>query len=881
MQVSNNPLLIEDASGTAASEVASGSILRRNLKVKNIGGAEEAALNFWLETSDSKSEPLLSWYVFDPTPPLRVRQGETSTVTLSFEVPAQARPDLYNYTVVFESAQYVGNFRRSLQLQVTSLQQDAELEAVPGFILEPATTSARPHLLPAGEIFKVVVQVENRSKLTDRFYLTCRELTKAWFTCQYPESAVESFGAVQATDGLQLNPKGKGEITLLIHPPPHTLAGNYFPTLQLTSRNNKSLTLLDVVYFQILPDDRLADLTLNPLLRRIPAEPGRFELRLRNQGNIHRHLIIRVSDQEQLFSYVLQTARVAIAPDQSAQIDLIAKPRKWWKRSLRGKDREFQFDVELSNAANAADSTLLETTYQPQLPSLPQGTIVWQSRPWWQVWLPLALFLALIGAIAFLLWPRSTPPPTVLAFDPSPTQTDPPRPEYQEGKQNQIPVRLDWKISHLEQISRVVVIRSAQGIETYRKSYFFNRAEDNDQSIPLHLQPQNNNQPQNDNQSQNNNQSQDGNNFCESTQEALDPPRLKLTLGTYPLLGLKLPYPYISRTSGNTEVLVCKGIYTPTQKAGDYTFQIQVFPIAPAEKPAPQTPMDTRTTDTVTVKAADNPEIIDFAATQMIYQEVGRTFGVASAGNSPPASDTSGNIRLNWSIANPNRVLALKLISVAPDGSAQGELKQYSLSNGTLPPDLASFCRLEPNLTCRNVPTAAQRPGGYVFKLVVVVRQEQGTTEITKDTLPITIKPRPIRITSFKVNDIEAAKQPRQVYLRSPWEDAFNINITWAIEAGADLQIELSPAPGRVDLVQSSLSYTLSVPGTETITLKATNSFGDQQSQSIVIQTIQVQLPTQPVPVPGAPPSGQVNGAVPLPSDPNQLPAIEAPPQPN
>jgi len=176
------------------------------------------------------------------------------------------------------------------------------------------------------------------------------------------------------------------------------------------------------------------------------------------------------------------------------------------------------------------------------------------------------------------------------------------------------------------------------------------------------------------------------------------------------------------------------------------------------------------------------------------------------------------------------------------------------------------------------VPTDAKQPGDYIFKLVAVVKQEQGTTEITRSTEPIKIKPKPLKILSFKINGQEAANKPKHVYLLNEQGDTVEVVLSWIVEGGADIQVELSPSPGRV-AARGTLNYTLSPPSTETITLKVSNKSGNQQSQSAVIQTITPQASTQLPALP--PPPSSRESVMPAPSNQNQLSPVELPPQPN
>lgn len=858
MQVSHNSLLIEDRSVVAENRVRRGAIFRRDFTIKNVGDAEEAAVNFWLETSEQKSEPLLSWYSFNPTPPLRIKQGEPYRIVLSFEVPQQTLPDIYNYVIVFEAAQYPGkSFRRPLQLQVIPAEQDIELDSDPSFALEPITTSAKPYQLAVGDSLKITVKVENRSKLVDRFYINCPELDKDWFTIEYPESAIEGVGIIQESDGLPLNPKSKGEITLLLHPPQYTPAGNYFPTIQLTSKNKEDVILLDIVYLQVLPDERL-NAKLYPALRQVPEEPGEFELELTNLGNIKRRITIRASDPKKLFTYTPDPFIVGLDPGFTEPVRLKAEPNKWWRRPFRGKGLEIPFDVELTNTH---DPLRPEPSYNPALlETLPQATIVWQARPWWVWLLPLLLLIGAIGIIALLLWanrPRPPVTPQVLELRATPKKdsTGKPLTEYQAGDGEQI--RLDWKVSHFDQIGKITIVQLEKGVEIARKSHFFNIDKPEFiEGIPIHFR-----------------QDTSEGNSCKQTKETVTirTNRSQNRFSSW----WQFPFNQSNKeTTKELAVLACQGVITTAKLAGDYTFQIQVFQKNQQGTSDSEEPIATRTTDTIAIKPALEPQVINFAATRSIYQEQPRS--IPNRAPSPPSANNPGVIRLNWTIANASRIQALKLESLSPDGSVQGEATSYFIRNGILPTTLEDFCNFDEKstLTCQNVPTNARKPGDYIFKLTVVVRQEQEIKEVTKNTEPVKIQARALRIASFKVNGQEARQKPKHVYVLSERGETVDIALSWTVQGGEDVVVELLPSPGLVP-ISGSMNYSISPPSSETITLKVSNQSGAQKNQSVVIQTMEA---PQPSPQPIQPPSTTQNEQS-SPSDSTQLSPIELPPQ--
>ena len=554
-QIANNPLVIEDFPAEP-NQIARGYTLKRRLIVKNLG-AKKADIDIWIAATDAKSEPLLRWCSFSAETPLELKPRENREIALYFEVPPQATPGLYNYEILIEApAQYPDKiFRRPQQIRVLRSERDAEWSNEPGFIIQPLTNSANPYPLQAGEKLALKVIVENRSKRVDRFYLNCPELTKDWFTIHYPESRIETSGVVKETDGLELNPSTNGEITLIFHPPLHTPSGNYFPTIRLTSYNKDELVLLDVAYLQILPHEALG-IELHPALLRFPSEQPVFEIKLINQGNIIREIAISAGDRENLFIYTPEFTPEPIPPGQSRNFPLTVKPRKWWRRPLWGKGLEFNFDIELENNEQLI---LPETAKPPALPKdLPQGTLVWEPRPWWQVLLPiLLLLLLLLGVIsvgAFLYWQKVFVKPKI-------SKVESTQKVYQEIYEQ--PIRLNLSISNL---------RSWE-----LKNWKFQ----NDIRLStIKIIPQN----------------REG-------------------------IGKIISYDYnqlLQYCQQQTATLTCTNLPTETKQAGNYTFKIEVYPLG-QNKPSDSKETDTIIIQPVPPVAV--PKIIEFYSSKLVYRE--------------------------------------------------------------------------------------------------------------------------------------------------------------------------------------------------------------------------------------------------------------------
>ena len=375
--------------------------------------------------------------------------------------------------------------------------------------------------------------------------------------------------------------------------------------------------------------------------------------------------------------------------------------------------------------------------------------------------------------------------------------------------------------------------------------------------------------------------------------------------------------------------LTCNGIITETKKAGDYTFQMQVFRIPTDPKIPEKDPIATRTTDTIAVKPDDEPQILSFAPTRAIYQELStstirttliptpiptltstpaltptptptptlsptliqtrtpsptliQTPSSAKPAPTPttPAQPVNapGLVQLNWKISNWSRIEEIRIVALSLDGAIQGEPKSYSIE------DLKALCPSPPSteseLDCKNLPTTIRKPGDYVFRLTAIVKQEQGKTELTRSTEPVKIQPRPLEIKKFTVNGKPAVDKPEHIYLQS----SEPLNVEWEVIGGEDIKVELLPAPGAVDRT-GNIAFSITTPGSETITLKVSNKFGEQKMQSVTVQTIAPQ-DIAPDPIVPPPPSGKTNpnnsgNPAPPTSPPDELEPIEVPPRPN
>ncbi len=734
VQIASNPILIKEDPGSRNDNVPIGSSVKRKFYVINTSN-QKVEIDLWISPTDQKSEPLLRWCVFSDKNPLNLDVNESKEVTLNFQIPLTAKPDLYNYEVLIESAvQYPGKiFRRPQQIRVLPSGKDSQWNNEPKFTIYPLTSSTHPKQLKSNEQLEFKVKVENRSKRVDRFYLSPEltpEFSTEWYTIKYPESELDIPGLVKETDGLELNPGQEGEITLILHPPQYTFAGNYCPTIRLISNNKENLVLLDILYLRILSDDRL-DIQMYPPSRRIPEEKGEFEIELANEGNIKRELKVSINDEEGLFSYFLQPSIVEILPGASKTVFLRTEPKKWleWRRHLRGKGLKFTFDIELENINQII---LPETNRSPEIPqSLPQGKLVWQSRPWWVLWLLILLALLGIGGTVFVVWwtfLRGELPPEpakVEKFEFKPIKKN--QEDKKTGKTDGI--TLNWEITNRDKIKKITVVEMQGNEEFRRKNYIF----ENENNIPDGLKGKC------ELPNKNENQQNSSNGF----------------LSLFQNTEIKSPL------KNQDNKLTCNNIPTKANKVGNYNFKIEVF-----STQNPEQPSSSQITDTITIKPATPlplPKIINLSSSQPIYEEVD-PYSLSNSSpllsSSPVKKSPSGSvtapIRLNWEITTPEHIQELRLIGKTPDGSVNSVEKRYKVTNNR-PEGLEKECPPRNKadetgkLTCRNVPVNASKAGEYIFTLTVIPKTtgtqgegEKEKTVIEKQTPTIKVKPLPL-----------------------------------------------------------------------------------------------------------------------------------------
>ncbi|MEH2276018.1 MAG: hypothetical protein V7K40_14820 [Nostoc sp.] len=377
-------------------------------------------------------------------------QQNSDEITFEFQIPANALPGTYDYTLVVDSPLHYPQDTPVTfpnQIKVLLKEQTAIRVNDPTFSIRPNTNPSKPLIFNPSQPLQVEVIIDNRSYLVDRFRLSCPDLDNDWFTINYPATGLEGPGLVSDVSALELNPGTQGQILLKFHPPGDTLAGSYSPTIRLYSESSPDLVLLDLVYIQIPTNYRL-DIELNTILGQVSRSLGKYELSLANQGNIVRELILNLKsrDEEELYTYKFDPTEVRLLPNRSAAANLTVKPRPWWRRPWFGTGLVVNFQLDIKDEQNL-----------PLPNTLPQGTLVWKPRPLWQFILLILAILGLIGGIGFIIWRILNPDPLRLEN----FSANNPRITEEEDE-----VTLKWDIHNYQQLQKLVLTaKSSQPIQ--------------------------------------------------------------------------------------------------------------------------------------------------------------------------------------------------------------------------------------------------------------------------------------------------------------------------------------------------------------------------------------------------------------------------------
>jgi hypothetical protein len=517
MRATANPFLLNFSFLGNNREIVPGSSPELCISIKNRGD-QDVVVDLSIEVTDQNSKALSEW-----VSPRRVRlalnAAEDKTVSFHIQIPENAWAYDYRYDVILDSLDHYSEYTPLIYPQILKvipapviLKHGGEDSA---FFLTPVTSSAEPKKIKPGETFEVEALIENRTKLVDRYYLICSDLKPEYFSVSYPEIK-NQYGLIVESDGLELNPGKQAKATIRFHPPYNAEAGNYYPTIRLASINNPRSNLLDIVYIHIPPTHSL-ELEIDPIKDRLKepkTESGEYQLKINNQGNVERNLLVKGHNQGWGgLTFSIDPEFRTLAPGARSQVHLLVKPiGRWWNRPFFGVGREFKFGVELEDMRGL-----------PLPAEFPEAKLTWEPYPRkWMILVIILLSLLAVGgtvAITMAIWNaffKQPPGPKI-------TELAPTKAIFREARNETI--KLDWTVQNAKSLGKLVLNQAGpDGSEV--KTFDFTSGIPTDLSLKSPTQTDN---------------------YCDF------------------------------KSTKQDKTLVCRGIVTSARKPGQYQFDLQLF----------------------------------------------------------------------------------------------------------------------------------------------------------------------------------------------------------------------------------------------------------------------------------------------------------------
>jgi hypothetical protein len=338
-------------------------------------------------------ERLRSWCKLSRTS-FNLDAERSQAVEFQWQIPPEAIPNRYRYDLVIDSQGISSPYLYSLELEILTPIQTPRSTNDPTFTIQPVTSSTNPLILTTSPL-AIAIQVHNRSNLVDDYRISCPDLEDNWFTVRYPEG-IEQQGMIIGGSKLSLNPNSQGMVTLLLHPPENTIAGNYRPTIRLYSTVKPDLVLQDIFYLTIPPVYQL-NVNLQTVRDHVKQRPAVYQIIFKNEGNTIREVNLKVSSGEEveICEYHLEPSTLKIAPGTTRAAALRITPKKKVQRPFFGSAKPINFKIDV------------EDIHRNPLPqNLPiKGIVWWEPRPWWQLLLlVLSIILTIVSLIILTLW---------------------------------------------------------------------------------------------------------------------------------------------------------------------------------------------------------------------------------------------------------------------------------------------------------------------------------------------------------------------------------------------------------------------------------------------------------------------------------------------
>ncbi|MFM7471496.1 MAG: hypothetical protein ACKO5P_08335, partial [Nodosilinea sp.] len=295
-------------------------------------------------------------------------------------------------------------------------------------------------------------------------------------------------------------------------------------------------------------------------------------------------------------------------------------------------------------------------------------------------------------------------------------------------------------------------------------------------------------------------------------------------------LSQSLPLDLLPYCNQTPQRLTCQKVPTEVRQPGQYRFELTLVSRSDLQAP------DQKMSSLVTITDTPVPLVLGLAPQQVIYSEPGPL--VAGPNQAAPVGQSG--IQLGWVIRYPESLQDLLLVVRQAGGATLGG-RRFSFRQAkdpgklVIPPALKPFCQIRPELVCRSVPTGTIMVGRYQFELTPIpVKMAASTPPSTRISEVVEIKPRPVRIVTFRVNGREA--QPKYLVPVQPGQRLPGFRLSWSVEGGSTTRVELLPSPGTVPM-RGSLPIPFGPASTTTLTLQVSDGINPPLIRAVTVET--------------------------------------------
>lgn len=303
----------------------------------------------------------------------------------------------------------------------------------------------------------------------------------------------------------------------------------------------------------------------------------------------------------------------------------------------------------------------------------------------------------------------------------------------------------------------------------------------------------------------------------------------------------------------NQEELICNRVPIGIQNPGKYVFELQASHLQGSSVFKRRSQTDIKTAD-VEVTQKPISEILEFKADKRQYQK-------------------GDNATLKWKITHPELVFkAIINLKNADNVAITSQIIKFRdpKGNDVNDPIMKKSCtkdKVEIEFYRCNFNIPVNQVGTFAPEMIVETFNVINRKSIKQAESKIEVLPKPFKIVSFKINNIDNSKQQNIVL-----NEGDQVIVSWQVE-GENVSVQLSLNGGSVAQSGSTSKIPVDVDFPRQITLRATDNFGKRGTQD---KGFFITVKPKPTPTPTPVPFNTINPNLPVPL-PTRNPFIRRP----